>query len=360
MSTSMRILLPYISQTGEKLGQSKNLTGGIEKHIHSIYDEFECIPFEVTVKEKSSFAFVQKKLKEAINKYKPDLIYNNYHQKSFMDFNTPILWHWHCVNGGSMQHLTLVHSFNKLKDDLTIVGVSNFQQHTYDSLSDRQGIGRVKFERILKPDYSLEQEVVEPTYDTSTIGRLEKQKDPLFASKIFKDCRIFTTTYEDEIKRAEHNPNSQKAITNYYYKYKDNVKNHFQGISYDETMKQLGEAKVFISTCEYESFGITALEALTRGVPCILCAATEAKSRPFWGTHASSELSPSSDYVKVILKDAPIEDYLNAFDELSKLDRKQIAKDTIEKHKKEDWKKSYEEVFSYTVEKFNKDKFVLG
>ena len=355
----MRILLPYVSQAGEKLGESDNITGGMEKHIHSIFKEFDCVPLNLTVTEKSKFHEVKRKMEAAISKYKPDLVYNNYHVKSLNTDKIPCVMHWHNTNGGSLMHLNLVNLYKQLKEEssILIAGVSKFQEQTYHSLSQRLFGTDLKFDSILRPDFvENPNSVVDPLYGICTIGRLEEMKDPLFAKKVADKCgvsyKIFTTKYTDELKRSEHNPKSQAKVKAYYDKHQLDENHHVQGAPYDKTMESLGKSAVYVSTCEVESFGITVLESLSRGVPCILCAKPNS-------SHASVELSPNPDYVRVINKKTKGDEYQQAYKELVQLDRQKIAQDTIDMHSKENWKKSYEDVFQSAINKFSENTVTL-
>ena len=96
-----------------------------------------------------------------------------------------------------------------------------------------------------------------------------------------------------------------------------------------------------LKTCNHETWGITALEALSCGVPLILNGYKDE-------THASEIIPASKSHYKVIPTNDK-EELIKAIKSFKNIDRKEIQEMTFEKHSKENWKKSFENAIDQTV-----------
>ena len=131
----------------------------------------------------------------------------------------------------------------------------------------------------------------------------------------------------------------------YYEKHKDldNVK---WDIAYSEVIDKLSTFKTYFSTCNHETWGITALEALSCGVPLILNGYSD-------GTHASEIIPAHKRHYKVIPTDDK-EELIKSIKSFDKVDRKEIQEMTWEKHSLEKWKNEFANAIDKTVENFKK------
>ena len=128
-----------------------------------------------------------------------------------------------------------------------------------------------------------------------------------------------------------------------YYERNKHWNNTIWNQPHDAVMDALGKSKTYFSTCNHETWGISALESLAHGVPIILnCDKT--------GEYASEYIPASSNHCKKIQnndKDALI-DAIKSFD----VDRKEIQDMTWEKHNLEKWKSNFTDSVSKTIERF--------
>jgi len=356
--TDIKIVLPYIHAHGELLtDENFKVYGGIEKHIHNVYKHFNCIPFHISKDEMGKFHKVRERFNLFLLKHKPDLVYTNFIQKSFLTERYPVLQHWHMVPAGGFVHINLVSGYI---NDKTIfrAGVTDYQQKRYSVLSQRLYSEDIEYDTILPSSFCENDigDVVEPTYDITTIGRMNMEKNPFLVTnkldnKFGLSGRVFTPSPESELvilKDKEH----QK-----FQKYYDNNKPidfiHRMDVPHSDIMEELKEARVLVSTWPDESFGITALEALSRGVPCILVTKGEMG-------HASEAITPRPEYVKTIDHKAPPEEFYKAFQELAKLDRNKIAEETRNKHSLGVWKQIYNTAFNNAINKHNSNIVSIG
>jgi glycosyltransferase involved in cell wall biosynthesis len=107
-------------------------------------------------------------------------------------------------------------------------------------------------------------------------------------------------------------------------------------------MKVMATGSAYVSTCPYESWGITALEALTHGLPLVLVTDSS-------GTHASQNVAAAdSDYVLISksIKLREFEELLERYRGLSHADRVAISERTKAKHSKASWIAAVSGMFS--------------
>ena len=131
----------------------------------------------------------------------------------------------------------------------------------------------------------------------------------------------------------------------YYEKNKelDNVK---WDIEYNKVIDHLSKFRTYFSTCNHETWGITALEALSCGVPLILNGYKD-------GTHASQMIAADKNHYKVIPTDDK-EELIKAIKSFDNVDRKEIQEMTLEKHSEEKWKSAFANAVDKTIDIFNK------
>ena len=91
-----------------------------------------------------------------------------------------------------------------------------------------------------------------------------------------------------------------------------NKNSHWDGVIFDlkhkDVMKTLSKSMTYFSTCPMEAWGITALEALSHGVPLIL----NSKN----GSHASTDLCSSDSYYKLVSKDIQLAMAIDSFENI--------------------------------------------
>jgi glycosyltransferase involved in cell wall biosynthesis len=159
-----------------------------------------------------------------------------------------------------------------------------------------------------------------------TVGRTDTTKNPFFVHKKLKSTNISRCV-------ITNNPissgDAQIKYTEVNSKWED-PNFTFRGLNHKDTMDILSASKVYISTCPVESWGITALEALSRGLPCVLVTDTT-------GTHSSQIIADKdSDYI-CVSNGCKTEELVGAIAKLSKLtmeDRLDLSNRTKLKHSK--------------------------
>jgi hypothetical protein len=100
-----------------------------------------------------------------------------------------------------------------------------------------------------------------------------------------------------------------------------------------------------------ETWGITALEALSHGIPLIL----NTKN----GEHASIDLCAKESFYKLVTDGVETHDAIVSFEGI---DRKEIQDATWDKHSYEKWKTSFINDIDRTIEKYKKQNiyYIMG
>jgi len=174
-------------------------------------------------------------------------------------------------------------------------------------------------------------------WECGTIGRCDRNKKPFILKELLKDSGMKNLVISGKY-QAEQDKN-------YYNKNKkhDDVK---WDIPYEQVMHNLAKFGTYFSTCNHETWGITALEALSCGVPLILNGYSD-------GTHASEIIPAHKNHYKVIPTDDK-EKLIEAIKGFDKVDRNEIQDMTREKHSLEKWKNEFANAIDKTVENFKK------
>jgi glycosyltransferase involved in cell wall biosynthesis len=144
-----------------------------------------------------------------------------------------------------------------------------------------------------------------------TIGRCDKNKDPAGAiplsNKLKMPLHIYAIMSETNAKEKQYYEEKLSAI-------KENV---FINHPRSDMLVDLASSAIYVSTAAHESAGITALEALSCGVPVMLLTMKD--------THASLMFAPDgSDYIKCMPKNKIDTEWVEAMRKLSLADRENI------------------------------------
>ena len=103
----------------------------------------------------------------------------------------------------------------------------------------------------------------------------------------------------------------------------------------------MSKSGVLVSTWPLESWGITALEALSHGLPLIIVTDSS-------GKHSSTAIAASDTHYKCVktgIKPKDLEEIINDMNRISLSDRKNIATMTQEKHSLDNFKQTMNKVF---------------
>ena len=335
----MKILLPFQDPYNNPLTHPV-VSGGTEMFCKAINDNFDTEVHQVPI-ESVDYSLKQKNqiAKDIINhaeEINADVIVSNFAQAIYcgseiIKSHIPIMIVEHCV----YPMASCIGRWNNALDNgHSIFLVSKWQEKKYKIMSKRTN-QRVLQTGLINPSYcKIKKELVEPTFDCGTIGRCDSGKNPFKLKHMIKNTDISSLVITSKTQLDKDLP--------YYNKNKD-WDDVIWNEPYDKVMESISKCKTYFSTWNAETWGITAMEALSCGVPVILNCDND-------GDHAS-EIIPASPnhYIKIPNndKDALIK-AINSFD----VDRKEVQEMTWEKHSLESWNKHFSNCIDKTIEKF--------
>lgn len=339
-TNEMKILLLYTHPFDYEIN-SPVITGGVEKFSQNIYSNFTCDVYQVPS------SFERKKEQEKLINYctnsdadviiscNEPSIFNSNH---LLDINKKII-HFSHMNFCMISYLERIIKLQKYGH--SVIGVSLHQQNTIRSMAKRCKLDFKAYDDIIFPSYVKDfAKNFYSEYDVATIGRLGKQKDPFLVKRLLektdKSSVIFTT---DLSLSNVHGHSDEKYILKNEKFLHDNV--HY-GLQHDKILDILPTIKTYFSTWHNESFGITSLEALSRGLPIILRGDNN-------GEHASSYIPLKKEFYRIIKKDT--KQLVDAIDILSKVNRLEIAETTYEKYNRDVWVSKMKKIITEAVEK---------
>ena len=330
----MRIALPYNTQFGEY--NTDKMVGGIEKFCHQINDTFDDVHF-VYIDNNNSIKDNTTKIKKHAKDINADVIISNWHQGSFsgskmLDSEVPIMF----INHGHHGLGSILGLMKRLIDkNHSCYMVSNSQHQWYRAMAKRLKCDDVIIDGLINSSYVRgdKPKLSDIKYDCCTIGRCDPVEKKPFLLKSWLEKTNFKTIL------MTNTPTAEKELK--YLKKNSHWKDVLFDLKHEDVMKTLSKSKTYFSTCPMETWGITALEALSHGVPLIL----NSKNN----RHASSELCGNETHYKFVSGDKQLTLAIDSFDNI---DRKEIQDMTWENHGYEKWKRNMTNLIDKTIEKF--------
>lgn len=340
----MKILLPYSLNLGKSFNDSI-MTGGVEKFSHSIYDVFDDVEI-LEIDNPKDFKTNTTLIKNSALECGADIIILNRAQGSFcgvniLDSPVPILLVCH---EKPLMPSVLKRFYRFRGAGHSLCFVSEYQKTLYDRMTKRQTYDAkfVGVDFYINSAYVTgnKPKLVEPEYDSCTIGRCDsRDKKPFLIKTMLKDTKIKNLLMTNT-----------PTIMDNYYKINQHWGDTLWDLDYSEVMNNLSKCKTFFSTCSVETWGITALEALSYGIPIILNSDAN-------GDHAS-KIVPASPSHYTMIPNNDKDALIKAIKSFNGIDRKEIQDMTWEKHSLENWKTHFSNCIDKTIERFKNSRKV--
>lgn len=338
--------MPYLVQNGLSI-HSDRVFGGIERFKKLVYDNVpNVIPVEITKKQRKNrtgWGIFRFELLEN----DPDIIFINDMSKVYgsdlIEYGLPTVWLCHEPLERTIMMVEMVKRFN----DFTNRGghlyfVSQNQHEFYDANCKRitgspiKGVkGYINSACVIGSEkiYNGDRE-----FDAVTIGRTLSSKDPFWVHR-----KLYQTNLTSAVITGDTITSKKEKEKKYFEKNQkwQNPQHTFRGLSHKDTLLTMSKGGVYVSTCTFESWGITALEALSYGLPLILVTDTS-------GKHSSMTIAASSEHYRNVPKNIESEKLktiIKEMNEISLTDRQNIAKITQEKHNLNKFKDTLNKVF---------------
>ena len=349
----MKILMPVIQHKDKDVRlESDVVLGGVELFQKLVYENIEgVIPVYISYEDRMERR-VSEIMQLAVNTHKPDLIFTNHFSHAytvgFQKFDVPVVWLNHSPGIRSIYNVESI----KAKAEFAANGgsiyfVSQDQHSKLNAISKRilgEEIANV-YGYINSAFARGDEEVSKNKYfDAVTVGRTDPTKNPFFLHNKLKNSSLKTCVLTS-VPLFDSDAQKEYAEKNAHWEYpRDTVR----GLKHLDTMAIMATGAVYVSTCPVESWGITALEALTRGLPLVLVTDSS-------GTHGSQAIAQdSSDYIMVPTNVKPddLEDAINSLKNLTFEQRLDISNRTKAKHSKENWIRRLNNMFADSLSRW--------
>lgn len=339
----MRVLLPFFDPFDKPINHPV-ISGGTEMFCKSIYENFTTkvvqVPYASSQYSKKEKDLVVKNILQAAEDFDADIIISNFAQAIFcgaeiIKSKVPIMIVEHCVYGMA----SCISRWNNAVDaGHSVYFVSEWQEKKYARKAERTGQRVVPISGYVNPSYCKQLPTLKDIrFDCGTIGRCESGKNPFSLKRLTKDSKLSTLVITSKMPQPSTEP---------YWKRNQHWDNVLWDIPHDEVINNIAQCRSYFSTWTGETWGITALEALSCGVPVILNGDKN-------GGHASQIIPAHESHYKTIATGNK-DELVDAIKSFGNVDRKEIQEMTWEKHSLDAWKLQMQNAMQKTIDKFNK------
>lgn len=295
---------------------------------------------------------IVEKLFESIAKHKPDVIYSNFEfttiYKRLMTLDIPIIFNSHAKPGFWSDF-----TFANQLEEFTKSG------HTYLCVSEYHKAMSIKYYKLAREGWTFKSiypdDILFPQYcDLETvkpasrivrhISAASPEKKTFFIHEVLSKTdipsEVFTT-----IKHLGGKENDY--VTKSLEKYNSDMRINRMDVPHKEIMETISDsACMFVGLASFDAAPITAVEALSRGIPLIV--------KGYKGVHPAQEILSKHLADKYVYCYEKAEDFIAKVEEFSKLDelqRFQIAHSAFEHRSKEAYAKKLNEILHKAIEK---------
>lgn len=253
--------------------------GNLQNHLNGIDYYTDTLPDGVTSKqyEKANRVKIQQKMFEYIVDFNPDIILSNHEfnniYRSLINLNIPITYISHAIPGfwSDLTFGNLLHSF--VNSGHYLCCVSEFHKRKtikyYKSNRKSWEFDSIIPDGVIFPQYCEKEPVVESKEIVRHISAANKEKKTFFIHEVLNTTdiptEVFTTVnYLGGKATDPYIVDNLKAYANY-----PRITN--LDIPHTEIMERIADSScMFVGLASYDTFTITSLEALSRGIPLIV------------------------------------------------------------------------------------------
>lgn len=299
----------------------------LHKHMKGIDYYTDTIPEGIDVKdyEKSKRNAITQQLVKSIREFRPDVILSNYLFNSYpynklMNLDIPIIFS-SMTNPGFWSDLSsvdLMHDFCSKGN--TFINCSDYHKMRTDKFYKRWPKVDVKADDILFCAYS-EKETVQPSDGiVRHCSAANTEKSTFYIHDVFNESQINTEVYT-AFNYLNNNTKNGKYIQKNMDRFKDMPDRATRtNIDHGEMVHEIGKsACTFVGIAPYDTFTITSLESLSRGVPVLV--------KNYKGLHPAKEMLPEAmkKYVHIFENKSDLLSKAQEWSKLSLITRQEIA-----------------------------------
>lgn len=218
---------------------------------------------------------IDHKMLESIAKFKPDVIISSREFSKIyyplMAFKVPILYMSHTVPGFWMDYTNANSLYDFLMNGHSVSAVSEYHKKGMLAYYQRKRKGwkfdRIDIDFVLYTQYTERKTAIQCEKVVKHCSVAHKQKDTFLIHSIFEDTDIPTEVYTSN-SYFGYKPNDY--VENALKKYVEYPRQTFLNMNHENIVQSMANAGcAFVGLAPYDSCPITALEALSQGVPVI-------------------------------------------------------------------------------------------
>lgn len=299
----------------------------LHEHLNGIDYFKSSIPENIDVKdyEKSKRNAIISDMIKSIREFNPDVILSNYlfnfhPYEKLMNLDIPIIFS-SMTNPGFWSDLNSAN----LMDDFcaqghTFINCSDYHKLRTGMFYKRWPEYNVDIEDTLFCAYSERETVQESDGKIRHCSAANTEKSTFFIHDAFDDSDIQTEVYT-AFNYLNKNSKNGKYIEKNMERFKDNPDRLTRlNIDHSEMVNEIGKSLcTFVGLATYDTFTITSLESLSRGVPVLV--------KNYKGMHPAKEMLPDEmkQYVHIFENKADMHSKVKEWSNLTIEDRQSIA-----------------------------------
>lgn len=318
----MKILIPYFGVENFDAENSKVVVGGVEKFIQDMWLHIPGVHL-IRFEKGSGWRSNLDRMIAEVNKIQPDLVVNHYigggsggtfGPSLSKHVNVPIMNVCN-ISPGSIGSLSAVQNMRTMTNNgHKLWFVSEHTYKLWNTLSLRVNKEPLTYHGVVpagmvkkKPEFTS---IADCEFDIFTIGRCEANpKNPFMVHQLAKKHGLKSLVISNVIPGE------------YYDKNKDWTGDQVTlwNLPHDEVLKQIPRCKFFVSTCNSETYGIAALEALSYGLPLLL--------NQYKESHASQSICADVNHARLFSRT----NFADKYNELASIYDDEMRADIINK-----------------------------
>jgi len=332
--------------------------GNLHEHLTGVHYFKDHVPDEgikLYLRKQKNKNEILKDILIRMIKFKPDVILSNaYFQKKLYSelqkIDSPVVYMSHAIPG----FFTDIVSANELGNFIecnSIIAVSDYHSKRFKKYYERRRTGwtfknNIDADSVVFSSYSSLEDVQESDGVVRHVSAAHKEKQTFLIHDMLSETEIKSEVYttlgfmaKDKLKDA--------YVKKAFEKYGDGDRKIFLDVDHKDIMEKIKTASCcFVGLASYDTFTITSLESLSRGVPIIV------KGYKDW--HPAKEmLEPEyQKYVHIYKNKADFIDKVREFSNLTLAERKQIAQSCYNVTSKKQYGISLESALNKSIIKY--------
>ena len=333
--------------------------GDLHKHFEHVdfYNEDLIDIEEIRMHSKANKKDIFETIKKNIITHKTDVILSNHEFTSLYKFlsklNIPIIYNSHASPGFILDYSFANELHDFVKSGNTLCCVSEFHKNQTELYYKRDRktweFSEIIPDFVLSPQFiEFENEILPSDGVVRHISAASKDKKTFLIHELLNDTNIDSEIFTTLNYHGGHK--LEDYVSSNLEKYKN--RKTFLDIKHDDIMERIrSSTAMFVGLAYFDSFTITSLEALIRGIPLLLSGRN--------GLHPAQDMIEYKNRKYTYLFKNK-QDFLNKYLEFEKLyisDRIEISNSTKHILSRKSYENQIENLIDFSIRKFNKEQF---